>query len=117
MTELAILSAMATRTAPPLGYIYIKEWMDHLGISDAEMAERLGIDRSAVWKRYREQNRLDRDKIKEFADAMGLHPLQLNYPPGIESLDALTDGIDEGRRREIVEIVKTLARKHQQTLK
>jgi plasmid maintenance system antidote protein VapI len=111
MTEVAIISNMATKHIAPRGYIYVKEWMNHLDVSDIEMARRLGINRSAVWKQYSEQKRLDTDKIARIAAALDLHPFQLNYPPGVESLDALADDVEEKRRREIVEIVKTLTGK------
>jgi transcriptional regulator with XRE-family HTH domain len=90
----AIVSGMATdrirKGARP--HVYIKEHMDKLKVSDDEMAGRLGLgSRSAVWKRYKEQHRLDPGKIQEFADALGIPSSQLYYPPGVPSLDAIAE--------------------------
>lgn len=116
----AIVSGMATQKGKPPAdivrirkgakpHVYIKEWMEHLNVSDDEMAGRLGLaSRSAVWKRYREQHRLDPGKIQQFADALGIQRSQLNYPPGMPSLDAIADeqGLDGAARERLADVVR-----------
>lgn len=90
-------------------HVYIKEWMDHLGLSDDEMAGRLELkSRTTVWKRYTEQHRLDPGKIQQFADAMGIQRSQLNYPPGTPSLDAIADEqhLDAAARERLAGVVR-----------
>jgi transcriptional regulator with XRE-family HTH domain len=57
-------------------HLYVKEWMEHLGISDETLAGRIGVSRTTVWKRYSEQRRLDLGKIHQIADDLS---------PGISS--------------------------------
>jgi hypothetical protein len=89
-------------------HYYIKEHMDRLGVSDEAMAGRLNISRETVWKRYTEQQRLDPGKIAAFADALDMHPSELLYPPGTQSLDALVEGADPAQREMVVDIVKRM---------
>lgn len=87
-------------------HLYIKEWMDHLGVSDEMMAGRLDVgSRTTVWKRYTEQHRLDLGKIFQFADALGVHPDQLKYPPGVRSLDAIADGLSLEQREMAADVL------------
>jgi transcriptional regulator with XRE-family HTH domain len=93
-------------------HLYIKEWMENLGISDDEMAGRIGVaSRTTVWKRYREQHRLDLGKIQEFADALGISRSQLNYPPGIQSLDAIAEKLTPAQREVAAEVIKVMVSK------
>lgn len=110
----AIVSGMATtrirKGARP--HIYIKEHMDKLKVSDDEMAGRLGLgSRSAVWKRYKEQHRLDPGKIQEFADALGIPVSQLSYPPGVPSLDAIAEDATPEQREMAADILQRMLKK------
>ncbi len=90
-------------------YLYIKEHMVARGLSDEDIAERIGVLPNAVWKRYTAQSRLTPFKIKQLADAIGIHPSELNYPPDVPSLDALADKVSPRRRAEMADIIKRLA--------
>ena len=88
-------------------HLYIKEWMDHLGVSDETMAGRLGVARETVWRRYSEQNRLNPEKIAEFADALGMEEVtQLYFPPLVPSLDAIATGASSEQREMIADVVR-----------
>ena len=90
-------------------HLYVKEWMDHLGISDDEMAGRIGVaSRTTVWKRYTQQQRLDIGKIQQFADALGISASQLNYPPGIASLDAIAEGVTADQRAMAADVLRRM---------
>jgi transcriptional regulator with XRE-family HTH domain len=90
-------------------HVYVKEWMEHLGVSDEEMAGRIGVaSRTTVWKRYSEQHRLDPGKIQEFADALGINRRQLNYPPGVPSLDALAEGATPDQRAMAADVLRRM---------
>lgn len=93
----AIVSGMATTRIRKgaKAHVYVKEHMNKLGVSDDDMAGRLGLaSRSSVWKLYREQHRLDLGKVQQFADALGIPISQLYYPPGVRSLDAIAEDAD-----------------------
>jgi transcriptional regulator with XRE-family HTH domain len=106
-----IVSSMATtrirKGARP--HLYIREWMEHLGVSADDMAGRLGVaSRSTVWKRYKEQHRLDEGKIQQFADALGISRAQLNFPPGVESLDAIAENATLEQRQMAADVLKRM---------
>ncbi len=83
-------------------HYYIKEWITFLGLSDEDVALRMGVSRTTVWKRYTEQHRLTPDKVAEFANALDRHPNELLFPPETPSLDALAEGVDPEVRAAIV---------------
>jgi hypothetical protein len=84
-------------------HYYIKEWIDHLQLSDDEVARRGGwSSRSSVWKLYTEQHRLTPEKVARIADALDRHPNELLFPPNVPSLDALADGASPEQRAAIV---------------
>lgn len=89
-------------------HYYIKEHMDRLGVSDEQMAGRLGIGRETVWKRYTEQRRLDPGKVAAFADALGMHTSELLYPPGVQSLDAIADKATPEQRDMAADVLRRM---------
>ena len=107
-----MVSGMVTRNqkGAQLHY-YIKEHMEERGISDGEMAHRIGVSRETVWKRYSDQRRLDPFKIEEFAKALGMHPSELLFPPGTPSLDAIANGATPDQRAMAADIVRRMMEK------
>src|ERR1700761_4330980 len=74
----------------PRRRLYIKEWIDHLHLSDKLVGERLGTSDVTVYRWRTEQHRLDPDKQAALAEALGLKDAAaLWYPPGRESIDAM----------------------------
>lgn len=83
-------------------HYYLKEWMVHLDVSDEELANRMGVSRTTVWKRYTEQHRLSPAKVAQIADALDRHPNELLFPPEVPSLDALAEGATPEQRAAMV---------------
>ena len=106
----SILTSMATTEIRKGArvHLYIKEHMDHLGISDEVMAGRLDVARETVWRRYTEQNRLKPAKIAEFADALDMEVTQLYYPPTVPSLDAIAKDATNEQREMAADIVRRM---------
>ena len=92
-------------------HLYIKEFVVHLGLSDETVADKLGISRSAFWKWYTEQSRLNPDKVARIAAAMGIHPSQLNFPPGTDSLDAIVEGQPQNVRSMAADVLRRMISK------
>lgn len=92
-------------------HLYIKEWVTHLGLSDEDVASRLGIGRTSFWKQYTDQNRLNPAKVAQIAEALDIHHSQLNYPPGTESLDAIVEAAEPEVRQMAADIVKRMVGK------
>lgn len=89
-------------------HYYIKEHMEHRGVSDDILAGRLGIGRETVWKRYKDQRRLDPEKIGQIADALGMHTSELLFPPGVPSLDAIAKDLSTEQREMAADILKRM---------
>lgn len=90
-------------------HYYIKEHMVSLGISDEELAERIGVSsRTQVWKLYSEQSRLDPRKVSQIADALGMHPSELLYPPGTPSLDAIAANATVEQREMAADVLRRM---------
>lgn len=93
-------------------HYYIKEWIEHLGLTDDQVASRMGLSsRSSVWKLYTQQHRLTPDKVARIADALERDPKELLFPPTIPSLDALADEATPEQRAAIVTDISRRLRK------
>src|SRR6266446_5306348 len=69
---------MATRRRD---YLYITEWLEYRGLSDQDVADKLGVKRETVWRWQVEQHRLNPQKILQLADLLGISPAELWNPP------------------------------------
>jgi transcriptional regulator with XRE-family HTH domain len=101
-------------------HLFIKEHMDAKGISDDQMAGRLGVDRVTVWRRHSQQHRLNPQKIAAFAHAMGMEPEDLyrppmspKSPPPIPSIDAMLRDEDEEIQKLAFDIVRRVISRKQ----
>lgn len=91
--------------------IYLSEWMEFRGLSDAQMAGRLDISRETVWKWQREQKRLDPDKMAALAHALDIEPEELWRPPQRRSLDALVKDAPDDIRDVAYDVVSRLLKR------
>lgn len=101
-----IVSGMGTTSRIRKGarlHYYIKEWITHLNLTDQQVADRMNLaSRSSVWKLYNDQERLSPGKVARIADALGVDPKELLFPPNVPSLDALAEGASPEQRAQIV---------------
>ena len=88
---------MVTRIGPRKARrLFILEWMEHRGISDEQMAGRIGVARETVTRWRTHQHRLNPEKIAALAHALDIEPEELWRPPGGVSLNQLVkDAPDE----------------------
>lgn len=108
-----IISAVATQRKtsattdrrPPL---YVGEHMDHCPFSDAEIAQRLGVDRVTIHRYRKEQHRLNPDKLALLANAIGIEPAQFWYPPTRPSLDAMVKHASPEQHALVVDLVSRI---------
>lgn len=92
-------------------HLYIKEWMDELGVSDEKAANRIGVARETVYRWRTEQHRLNPDKIAELAHALNIEPEQFYRLPGRPSLDALVKDAPVDLQNTAADIVRRLVGK------
>lgn len=96
---------MATRRVR-LKY-YVEEWARHLGLSNAALAEKVGVSRATIGKWF--EQGLKPDHINRIAAAMDIHPNDLLFPPDTPSLDAIADGASKEQRAAMIgDIVRRL---------
>lgn len=98
---MAYAPTMATRIRKGArAHLYIREWMEHRGLSDETLGNRLETSRTTVFRWRKEQHRLDPGKIAQIASALDCEPEELWRPPGRISIDAmLKDAPDEEIQR------------------
>lgn len=90
---------MATRRlrpSPPGGPFFLAEWMDHLGVTDAALADHIDVSRSAIsrWRsgarvprRWTTEDGATQDTLVDIADALSdlsgrkVKPADLWTPP------------------------------------
>ncbi|MDO5091520.1 MAG: helix-turn-helix transcriptional regulator [Cardiobacteriaceae bacterium] len=56
----------------------LRAWREHLGLTQAEVAARLGISQSA-YSQQENRTRLHKASREKIAAVLGLHPEQLNF--------------------------------------
>ena len=100
---------MATKSRAP--HLFISEWFKHLGVNDAQIAAKIGVNRETVFRWRKEQWRLNPEKIRQIANTLGIKPEQLWHPPTRESIDNLLDGTDEETRKMVTDVVRRMVRK------
>ena len=95
-----------------VGYI-IKKARTEKGMTQEELAEKVGVKKSAVakWENGR-VSEIKRSNLKNLADALGLDPNQLlgntEQSQLIQEKPATNDGLTESQR-ELIEFAKTLS--------
>jgi transcriptional regulator with XRE-family HTH domain len=93
------------------GYLYIAERQAAAGLSDAQLAQRLGVSRQTIFRWKKEQWRVTADNMEKLATVLGCEPRDLFRPPAFESVDAIIEGLADHMRQMVVDIAKTVAKK------
>lgn len=105
---------MVTRQKVPLirksarRHLYIEEWMEHRGLGDEKLANRLEVARETVTRWRGQQHRLNPDKIAAIAKALDCEPEDLWRPPSRPSLDALVKDATPELQATAADIVRRL---------
>jgi transcriptional regulator with XRE-family HTH domain len=88
--------------------LFIAEWIEHRGLSDEKIANRIGVARETVWKWRNQPRRLDPDKLAALALALDIEPEELWRPPHRVSLDALVKDAPDDLHATAADIVRRL---------
>jgi len=92
-------------------HLYISEWMEHRGLSDDQIGNRLGVGRTSVWRWRTQQHRLNPEKIAALAEALDVEPQELWRPPARRSVDALLRDAPDELHETAVDIVERLLKR------
>jgi transcriptional regulator with XRE-family HTH domain len=106
---------MATQRRPAgvrLRHLYLEEWLAHLGVTDIELAKRIGAARETIWRYQAGKRQPAPARQAEIAKALGIKPAQLwEMPPGGNrrpSLDAIIEGASDEVYGMAVDIVRRI---------
>jgi transcriptional regulator with XRE-family HTH domain len=86
--------------------------MDAHELSDTKLAGRIGVARETIYRWRTEQHRLDPGKMGAIADALGIEPDDLWYPPTKRTnLNALAQNLDDHDFETVEITIKRLAKR------
>lgn len=95
----------------PLGRHYIREWRDEKGLTQDQLAERIGLSRTQISRIENHKQGYSQEMLEAIAEALGTTAASLIMrAPGsdIWSLqDALT-GMGESQRRQAIAVIEAL---------
>ena len=92
-------------------HLFITEWLRDQGLSDQDVADKLGVNRETVWRWQTEQHRLNPQKILQLADLCGIEPGEFWHLPGVRSVDSILRGAPDDVRELAANVVQQLIRK------
>jgi transcriptional regulator with XRE-family HTH domain len=98
---------MATSHDSPYRH-YLREWREHRGLKQEELAARTGISTSVISRYETGDRRIHMEAQFKLMAALGITPPQFFSPPEAPSLDALVAGETPEQRRRLVNMVKAL---------
>lgn len=106
LAYLCDLSSMAKRPH------YIKEWRKHRGMTQDQLAERIGIDKGYLSKIENGKRRYDQPFLEAAAEALQCAPADLimRDPSDPDGIWSVWDDLKPVERNQVVEIAKTLKR-------
>lgn len=89
---------------------YIKEWRKFRGMTQEQLAERIGITKSYVTKIEKGSRRYDQPFLEAAAEVLRCDPADLimRDPTDPEGIWSIWDMLAPVERRQVVEIAKTL---------
>ncbi len=113
----AIMATRESRIGPrrPV-HLYIDEWFDYFGLGDAEVALRIGVDRSTVFRWRNDKRKLSPEKQAALATALDIEPERFWNPPPLrgekipESLDKIVGGASKEVRDAVFDFVRRMVR-------
>jgi transcriptional regulator with XRE-family HTH domain len=88
--------------------IYLSEWLTHLGLTQQELANRMGTDKSSVSRYVKDRRGVSQKKASEIADALGIDPVALFLAPDDAEAAALINRFKKFIDREGVNRAKLL---------
>jgi transcriptional regulator with XRE-family HTH domain len=89
---------------------YIKEWRKHRGLTQEQLAERIGIARSYLTKIERGSRRYDQPFLEAAADALRCEPgdLIMRDPTDPEGIWSIWDRLNSHERIQAIAVIRAL---------
>lgn len=94
----------------PLGRHYIREWRDHKGLTQDQLAERVGLSRTQISRIENHRQGYSQELLEAVADAIGVSAATLIMrAPGSEwTLQEALTGLGEVQRRQAIAVIEAL---------
>lgn len=91
---------------------FIKEWRKHRGLTQDQLAERIGINRAYLSKIESGKRRYDQPFLEAAADVLRCDPADLivRDPADPDGIWSIWDQLKPAQRNQVVEIAKTIRR-------
>jgi transcriptional regulator with XRE-family HTH domain len=91
---------------------FIKEWRKHRGLTQEQLAERIGIDRGYLAKIESGKRRYDQPFLEAAAEVLRCEPADLiiRDPSDPDGIWSIWDQLKPTQREQVVEIAKTIKR-------
>jgi transcriptional regulator with XRE-family HTH domain len=91
---------------------FIREWRKFRGLTQVQLAERIGIDKTYLSKIESGKRRYDQPFLEAAAEVLGCAPADLimRDPTDPEGIWSLWDNLAPVERKQLVEIGKTIRR-------
>ena len=98
--------------AMPKSGHFIREWRKHRGLTQEQLAERIGMDKSYLSKIESGKRRYDQPFLEAAAVVLQCEPADLiiRDPSDPDGIWSIWDGLEPTQRKQVVEIAKTLKR-------
>lgn len=90
--------------------IYIREWREHRGLSQQQLADRVDADRSTVWRWEAGQRTLDNEALTDIAWALNVDVPDLYRHPEQPSADALLRDASRPLMDNVIAIIEAMKR-------
>lgn len=91
---------------------YIREWRDHRGLTQEQMAERIGMSRAYLSMIESGKRRYDQPFLEAAAEVLRCQPADLimRNPTDPDGLWSIWDQLTQPQRVQMVEIAQTIRR-------
>lgn len=91
---------------------FIREWRKHRGLTQEQLAERIGITKSYLSKIESGKKRYDQPFLEAAAEVLQCEPADLiiRDPSDPDGIWSIWDQLQPAQRTQVVEIAKTLKR-------
>lgn len=91
---------------------FIKEWRKHRGLTQEQLADRIGVATSSISQLERFQQGYSQATLEAIAYALQCEPADLlvRNPTDEDAIWSIWDGLDQPAKKQVTEIAKTFRR-------
>lgn len=90
--------------------LYVKQWRKYRGLTQAQLAERIGIDQGHLSKIENRKRQYDEGFLEAVADELrcNVPDLLMRDPTDTEAIWSIWEGLAPVQRRQVIEMAKVI---------